>query len=336
MSSALDRFEQSLVRASTTLHQQHVAGTPAASAEAVGVDTLTRRRPSRLRTAIGRHRWHIPAGALAIGVLAAAGTSLLGATGNPREIPQIQCGERGSSEFVTGEPVRDCATLWPSLYHHPAPALVAWVAETGGVVVVTPADRPPRGGEWRRLPSGWTADSAVLQLHTQLEDITTGIEAHSCWSAPAASALVASILRADGLGSWHVRVKTERANGAHPNCLLVSAATGADTRSVLLVERPVQEPAGSPRTFPSGADEHERLTSTETRVNSTLSAAGRCASVAQAAALWRSSALAAGIPTARYVLFTQPTAHRTTSCARVFVNTPGGGGPADVYAAELP
>jgi hypothetical protein len=315
MSSALDRFEQSLVRASHTLHQQqHSAGG---------------RRSSGLRS----RGWRIPAGALAIGVLAAAGTSLLGPTGNPREIAQFECGEDITAS-VTGEPVRDCATLWPSMYHHAPPPLVAWVAETGGAVVVTPVGQPPAGGGWRALPKGWTADSAVLLLHTQLGDITTGIEARPCWSAPAASALVAAMLHTDELDSWHIRVRTERANGAHPNCLLVSAATGVEPRSVLLVERPVREPAGWSPTFPSGPIEHARLTSTETRVNASLSADGRCASVTQAVALWRSSAHAAGIPASRYVLFTRSGAD-TGGCAHVFVDAPGGGGPADVYAAKL-
>ncbi len=247
-------------------------------------------------------------------------------------------GQQGSSAFVTGEPVRDCATLWPSIYHQPAPALSAWVYDTGGVVVVTRADQPPAGSGWRRLPVGWKANAAVLGLHLQLEDITTGLEAQRCWSASDASARVTSILRADGLASWHVRVTTEPANGAHPNCLLVASVTGAQPHSVLLVERPIQD-RGNLSTMvetPSGPVEHARLVSTETSVNSSLTAAGRCESVASAASLWRSSAKAAAIPTGRYVLFTQTGTSTTTHCARVLVDSPGGGGPANVYAADLP
>ena len=328
MNSALDRFEESLVRASRTLHQENAAREEVASA-------TTAHRGSRLRAGLRRRGWRIPAGVLLAGALLAAGTSLLGPTGNPREISQIECGS-DVAESVTGEPVRDCATLWPSLYHHPAPRLLAWVHETGGAVVVRPADQRPTGSGWQRLPKGWTADTAALGLHTQLEDITTGIESHRCWSAPEASGLAASILRSDGLGSWSVRVKTEQPGGAHPNCLTVAAVTDAEPHTVLLVERPVREPAGWSPPFPSGPAEHERLTSTETRVNSSLTTAGHCASVAQAAALWRSSARAERIPETRYVLFTQVSTRATTVCARVFVNTPGGGGPADVYAADLP
>jgi hypothetical protein len=213
----------------------------------------------------------------------------------------------------------------------------ASVAQTGGVVVVTPANRPPPGAGWRRLPAGWRADAAVLGLHVQLEDITTGLEAHLCWSASAARALVASTLRADGLGAWQVRVHDDRSDGAHPNCLTVAAVVGGGPHSVLLVEARVQD-RGKPARLvntPSGSVEHARLTATETRVNRMLEAGQGCASVARAAALWRARAAAAGIPRARYVLFTQ-THTSAAACARVLVNSPGGGGAADVYAADLP
>jgi hypothetical protein len=338
MNSALDQFGQSLVRASRALHEQQAAGSLAGEGRRPEPPRRTARRKSGLRELVRRGGWRIPAGALVAGALVAAGTSIFGPTGNPSEITNIECGQQGDSAFVTGEPVRDCATLWPSLYHQTAPPLVAWVAETGGVVVVTPADQPPAGSGWRRLPAGWKANSAVLGLNLQLGDITSGLEAHQCWSASDASALVTSILRADGLASWRVQVSTEPAEGAHPNCLLVAWVTGAQPHFVHLVERPVQDP-GNPATrveTPSGPVEHARLTAAETRVNSSLTAAGRCASVDEAAELWRSSAAAAGIPDARYVLFAQPVPWSITKCARVLVNSPGGGGPADVYATELP
>jgi len=338
MNSALDQFEQSLVRASRTLHRERASGAEADEVQRQAGSGTRAKRTSRVKEAVRRGGWRIPAGALLVGALAAAGTSVFGPTGNPKEITQIQCGQQGSLAFVTGEPVRDCATLWPSLYHRPAPPLVAWVAETGGVVVVTPAGKPPAGAGWRRLPAGWKADSAVLGLHLQLEDITTGLEAHTCWSAPEASALVRSILRSDGLGSWKVHVHHDRPDGAHPNCLTVMSAVGAEPHSVLLVEAWVQDPGDPSRRVntPSGPVEHARLTATETQVNRALRAARRCEGVAEAAALWRSNAAAAGIPDAGYVLFTQTGTSTAPGCARVLVNSPGGGGAADVYAADLP
>jgi hypothetical protein len=339
MSSAMDRFEQQLVRASRTLHEEHAARAAGlGDARRGAADVAGVPRVARLRRMVRSRGWRTAAGVLVVGALVAAGSSVFGPSGNPREITEIQCGQRGSSAFVTGEPARDCALLWPSLYHRPAPPLVAWIAQTGGVVVVVPAGRPPTGGGWQRLPAGWRADAAVLGLHVQLEDIATGLEAHRCWSAPAARALVVSVLRADGLGSWGVRVHDDRAEGWHPNCLIIAPVVGGASHLVLLVETRVRV-AGAPARLmntPSGALEHARLTATETGVNDTLRAGHGCASVARAAALWRSRAAAAGIPSTRYVLFTQVGAPTASGCSRVLVNSPGGGGAADVYAADLP
>jgi hypothetical protein len=348
MNGALDRFEQSLVRASQELHRAHVphhahvphrAHVPAIHTTCPSdqaASTRNLRRPLHTRL-LRRRGSRILAGALVVGALAGAGAAVFGPTGNPREITSIECG-RGIVESVTAEPLRECATLWPSIYHHPAPPLAAWVYETGGAVVVTPADQPPTGGGWRRLPRGWKADAAVLGLHVQLEDITTGFEAHRCWLAPVARALATSILRADGLGFWRVRVTVNRPNGAHPNCLTVAPITGSEPRTILLVEQRVQDPgdASSLVNTPSGPLDHARLTATEARVNDSLKADGRCATVAQATALWRADARAEGLTTARYVLFAQAPAKRPLArCARVLVNSPGGGGAADVYAADL-
>lgn len=320
MSTALDRFEESLVRASRELHEQQAARASVVGERAPSF--VFDRQGLGARGKLRRRGWRIAAGVLLVGVLAAAATSVFGPSGNPREITQIECGQRGSSQFVTGEPLRDCATLWPSLYHHTAPALAAWVADTGGVVLVTPANQAPPGEDWRRLPKGWRADAALLLLNAQLEDITTGIEAHACWSAPAARALVRSTLRADRLSSWQVRV-TAREGAPRSDCLHVDAATYPP--SVLLVEDRIHKPASWQSPFPSGVAEGERLTSTERHVNSTLTVGGRCASVSQAAALWRSSARAHRISPTRYVLFTQEDGQGIgRDCAPRIRRQPGG------------
>jgi hypothetical protein len=338
MTTALDQFEESLVGASRVLHSQHAVGELAAITRGGSARGSSTQRSSRMRGLLWRRGLRLATAALLVGALAAAGVSVFGPSGNPREIPEVQCGQRGSSAEMTGEPVRDCATLWPSLYHRPAPPLVAWVYETGGVVVVTPAGHPPTGHGWRRLPPGWKANSAVLAVHAQLEDITTGIQAHACWSPGGARALVTSILHADGLTSWHIRVKVERPNGAHPNCLTVAAATGAEPQAVLLVERPVEVPASwSATTSPLPSRSDVPIAHLEIQINRSLMAPGDCATVAHVATLWRSRAHAEHIPAASFVLFTQSTAGlRAVRCARVLVNAPGGGGLADVYVAALP
>ena len=316
MSSALDRFEQSLVRASHTLHQQQSAG-------------------GRRRSALRSRGWRIPAGALVIGVLAAAGTSLLGPTGNPREIAQFECGENITAS-VTGEPVRDCATLWPSMYHHAPPALVAWVAETGGAVVVTPVGRPPAGDGWRQLPSGWTADSAVLLLHTQLEDITTGIEARPCWSAPAASALVAAMLRTDELDSVAHPRQNRTSKRRAPQ---LPEGVGVDGHRTALGAAGRAPRARACRMVPDVPKRTSRTCASDLHGDARQYHAERRRALCERAT--GGGALALKRSCRRHPHSEICPVHTVKSrqhggLRHVFVDAPGGGGPADVYAAKLP
>lgn len=337
MSNALDRFEDSLVGASRTLYEAGGSRVrpPARPVSVTGASAATwlshamrcrRRRPLR-----------VLAGVLAVGALAAAGSTVFGPHGNPRTTAAIQCGQAVVGS-VTGDPVRDCTTLWPSLYHRPAPRLVAWVASTGGAVVVVPAGAPPaddRSFHWRRLPTGWTQDRAAIEMSNQLEDIVYGLQAHPCWTAVAAATLVASTLRANGLPSWKVDVKAEPNEGPKPSCLLVAPVVQAGSNSVLLVERHVDPPREGSFMTPNGARELARTAAVEKRVDGELSSAGaRCAGIREAAALWSSQAHTAGIPGTRYVLFMQSLGLAPAGCARIIVNAPGGGGPYRVYVAE--
>ncbi len=336
MTSALDQFGASLVSASRALHEDNRA--------AHAHRGFTAHRPSAARRfGLGRLRprraWQALAGAAAVGALAAAGTAILGPTGNPKEITQFECGV-GAHGNVHGlfaaEPVSACAALWPSIYHRAAPALTAWVAETGGVVVVRPTGQPPSGTGWVRLPKGWRANSATIELNDQLEDITTGLPSRACWSAASAGALARSLLHSDHLGYWHVRVSTQRpAAGASGSCLSVIQAIGPPEHdTILLVETAAAPPARGVSRYANGLGPRRRLV--ENRVNDALRAGGRCATVAQAAALWRSYARAGGLPASDYTLNTPGPSGTGMRCARVFVNEPGGGGPANVYPADLP
>ncbi len=348
MSSALDQFEGSLVRASRALHQAggsrvradarcEPAAGPCGARRGSATGRLGAERASRAWQGLRRRPLRAVAGVVAIGVVTAAGSTLFGPHGNPRTIPSINCGEGLSVGSITGDPVRDCATLWPSIYHRPAPHLVAWVASTGGAVVVVPAGTPPAGDRsfhWRRLPVGWSQDRAAIQMTNQLDDIVSGLQARPCWSEGAAAALVGSTLRADGLASWYVKVKVEPNEGAHPTCLIADSVVEGDSHSVLLVERHVDAPVNGSFRTPPAALELKRAAAVEKLVNGELSTPGaRCASVSQAAALWRARTLAVGIPSDRYVLFTQSPASAPAGCARIVVNAPGGGGPYDVYVA---
>ena len=90
MSSILDQFEESLVCASRTLYEQH-----ANNARVETASTTTGKRRSFLGVRLHRRGRRIAVGALLVGILAAAGTSVFGPTGNPAEITQLDCGEEG-------------------------------------------------------------------------------------------------------------------------------------------------------------------------------------------------------------------------------------------------
>lgn len=290
-----------------------------------------------------RHGRLVVVGAVVVGVLAAAGTAVFGPAGNPKYITQFECGvgHHGNVHgLFTTEPVAACAALWPSIYHHSAPALVAWVYETGGAVVVRPADSPPSASGWRRLPKGWTADSAAIELNDQFEDITTGLPSRPCWTASSAAALATSILRGDGLSHWRLRVSVQapEPGGASSTCLSTIQALGGPElapHTLLLVERAVRAPAAGRSWYPNRYGRQRR--SVEERVNRTLRAGGRCSTAAYAATLWRADARATGIPAGEDIVSAYtPSSQAGARCVRIFVSEPGGGGPANVFAADYP
>jgi hypothetical protein len=342
MTSALDRFETSLVDASRAFQGRAIT-TEACDGAAAPVAERGARPP---RTGLRRRGWRVLGGAVAVGALVAAGTTLVGPTGNPKYITQFECGagaHGGVHELVTAEPVAACAALWPSIYHRAAPALAAWVYETGGAVVVRPVGDPPGGPGatgWKRLPAGWVADRGTVELNDQLEDITTGLPSRPCWTASSASRLASAFLRRDGLASWRVRVSRQHpSRDATGACLSVIQALGGpevEPQTILLVERAVRPPAPGASWYPNRFGGRRRAI--ETRVNRALRAGGRCATLAAAAALWRAEAAAGGLPADQYVLDTPATASPAgkATCARIFVSEPGGGGPSDVYPADLP
>lgn len=323
MRAALDHYERQLVEASRALHEQ----TPGEQAAPSG-----RSRVAPALSLVRRWRWRAPLGALALGALVAAGSTLVGSHGNPRYGTSIECGNR-IVQGVTGEPVGDCTTLWPSLYHRRAPRLAAWVAASGGGVVVVPAGtRPPGNGalHWTRLPSGWSEDRTVAALVDQLDDVAGGIGSQACWSSGAALAVADATLRADALPSWRVQVKREPGEGSDPNCLAVDPSVDGANESVLLVERPVARSRYGVVASAAGARQRSRIVAATDRVRAAL--ARSCTGLAQAGALWRAQAHEAGVGNGSYVVFTGgSTWARASQCAQLTVDAPGGGGRYDVY-----
>jgi hypothetical protein len=343
----MSRFEERLWSELVRAHGAELAPTANALGSPVLASTAHRsadRRSARRRVMRSPRASRLLAGAAVLGVLVAAGSAIFGPSGNPRDITQFECGvahDGNVHELFSAEPVSACATLWPSIYHRPAPPLAAWVYETGGAVVVRPADAPPTGSGWTRLPKGWTADGAVIELNDQLEDITTGLPSRTCWSGSSASALVRSTLHSDGLDYWHLRVSDQRpAPSSGTRCLTAIQVIGGpeiEPDTVMLVEHTTWGPGRGTRRYPNRFGRQRRRV--ETRVNRTLRSSGGCASITQAEALWRTDARAAGIPAREDILNApSPTSAGSVdgACARVFVSEPGGGGPASVFAADYP
>lgn len=344
----LKRFREAMVAPSE--HTRNAARSALADAVVrarthdTNLHTLRLNQPTRPRTGAARaSRWlrrrplRVLAGVAAVGALSAAGSTLFGPQGNPRAILSIECGQTVVSS-ATGNPVGDCAALWPSLYHEPAPHLVAWVASSGGAVVVVPTGAPPAGERvfhWRRLPVDWTQDRAAVLLAHQLEDVSTGLDARTCWQAGSAETLVSSALRADGLADWRIDVRRQPSDGARPTCLAVAPIVQPDSRSVALIERLIGAPThGSFRT-PAAAAELRRVASVERQVNRELSAARTtCVDVPQAATLWRTRIQQAGVPADRYVFVAWPHATASRDCAHIYVTALGGGGPYNVYVTS--
>jgi len=328
MSTFEDRLWSELQHAhGAELARAHPAGASASASAPAAGDPWT----ARVRRALRRRRWRVLAGAVAVAVLAGAGTAVFGPTGNPKDLASFECGMSDhsgySGQLVGPNPVSACAALWPSLYHHAAPPLRAWVGATGGVVWVLPANAPPRERGWVRLPPGWRADGALIELTDQLEDITTGLPARSCWPASSAAALVSSILRSDGLADWNVVSHTGPSTEHDATCTALDTPPSieAQTRTVALRLLARRLPAGGSWPSPVRRAEGQRLTSVETRVNRALVAGGRCATVTQAAALWRSEAHAGGLRQSYNLvsLTTKPVSG--TPCARIIVDLLGGG-----------
>jgi hypothetical protein len=335
MSGALDRFGDSLVRASEDLYR--AGGSPMRRTAEPIAGMPFRRWIARAGRRLGRHPWRVFAGVLAVGALSAAGSTLFGPRGNPRTILSIQCAQR-IVESASGSPVNDCRALWRSLYHEPAPHLTAWVADSGGAVVVVPTGSPPAGDSyfhWRRLPPGWTQDRAAVVLSHQLQDISTGLEARACWSASSVQTLVRSALRTDDLGSWRIEVRGQPGIDAEPPCLTVTPIVQVASHSVAVIERLLKAPAhGSFRT-PAGATELKRVADAEREVNRDIATTGgQCMNAHNALALWRQSMKRIGLAEDRYVLLSSSQAGLVGGCARFYVTAPGGGGPYSVYLTD--
>jgi hypothetical protein len=285
---------------------------------------------------------------VALLALTAAGTTLFGPSGRSVDLAVVECvgadGQTGySGSLPTPDPVEACGAMWPRLFHRVAPALVAWSYKGRGVVVVTPADaRPPEPGA-ERLPAGWTANGAVIELNDQVQDITTGFPAHTCLTSASATALAEGILESDSL-HWTVSLDYWRMDGGSAyyshspdprwragTCLNLAppASLNGEGNEIELHLSPTRPEASAAIGAAAGA----RLQVLERSVNGRLEATGSCATPQQAAAAWGAAARAAGVPYGEATPL--PRAPGGSACARIFVSV-AGGGSVDVLAGDYP
>lgn len=390
MSTALDEFELALVNASRALSAaKTAAGGSGQDLERLHHLRRARRRGSAPSLGASRSRSLARARKLSVALqlglaltsvsaLAAGGVAgylLLAANDKTHTLAAFECEVQRSSEAgidaVTGSPRLDCATAWPQATggRAAAPPLAVWGTAAGKeVAVVRPASwGPPRRSHrwrWRRLPASWTVDLRVVALSDQLHNISlspegVALDLGGCAHADDVAAIVHSLLREDGLESWHVVVKAFGARKVSTGCAPLNASVLAGTKTVELLQGNGQASRSrvTPRLRRLEAEQksaHHGLLSLYMQVNRKL--ADRCESVSAAAALWSRDARLAGFsPTTlafwraansgkmslpgsffrHYTLYRQPSTQHTGNCARVLVMIAPGSGLASVYAARI-
>ncbi|HEX2702232.1 MAG TPA: hypothetical protein VHM72_02225 [Solirubrobacteraceae bacterium] len=323
MNTALDEFELTLIKAARALR----SATTVAPLVRGGHE---RRRPLARRLALAvPTAWLVAACAAAAG--AAGGTGyfiyrLLQENPTTETIASFTCDTgatvSASVQAVTGDPLVDCAAVWPSATagRESAPPLTAWApskASFGAVVQPTAAGAPSYTSRltasgtrvhftWHRLPIGWTVNLTVVELTDQLNDLpskTINGYGPLCTYASRAIRLARSLIAADHASGW--RVSMSATTGAlSPGCRPILDDVDARRHTVRLGQLPTeprpnfshlraavrrQDIAASKR----WSHLHSELVALQARTNTVLNA--RCSSVADAAALWVHNAAAVGI-----------------------------------------
>jgi hypothetical protein len=376
--STLHDFEDALVNASRALHAE------AERVHATGPLENAASRASRWQ--LIRRARRLSAGSqlgLAVSTISALATGgtlafLFLSADHTKTLASLECNvTRTSSAIIntiTGNPVIDCATAWPSATagRAAAPPLTAWgLANNTKAAVVQPTrwGPPAQSGSvaWRRLPADWTVDLSVVELTDQLSDISTNLSGTAitrsgvspCSYARDDERIVRSLLAADGLSSWRVIVRpSDPGRAVSSDCVVTTHSVDGAARTVQLLQfGPTQPYRQTPRQRNSTHDSivaNLKLGALDRSVNSVL--AKRCQSVASAAAQWTRTARAAGFkPTSLayyrtlnaaptkvpsrladyyYTLVRQPASQHTGTCAHILVMR-AGGGHLTVYAARI-
>jgi hypothetical protein len=379
VSNALEDFERALVRASRALSARaevpHATRSPnglSAGSPATPLRGRLRRRARHLSVAL-----QMGLALSSLSVLAGGGVAtylLLSGENRTVTLAAFDCetsaGSSTGINAITGDPLIDCAAAWPQATagRSSAPVLAAWGTTAGReVAVAQPASwGPPRfvyrdvAPHWRRLPAHWTVDLGVVELTDQLSDISISpYEGPPCTYASTDERTVQSLLAADGLAGWRIVVDGfDRGQAPSAGCRFTVFNVFAHARTVELLQAPGGKPSRRPtpvqqELLSAGRVADGKLAMLNMSVNRELDT--RCETVAAAAALWRSRALADGFSPATlaywravntapapvasrfdyfYTLVRQPPWQSTGSCAHVLVMGSGGGG-VTVYVARI-
>jgi hypothetical protein len=321
MSSALDRFERSLVAASRALAASEGAQTqPSAVSEAAHGLTdgpaARRRRPLRRLRSLGLVSQLVVAVAsltVCAGV-AVAGYSLF--TGGPaRELASFECQMNNGPEAIiaaiTGSPLVDCAAAWPSASggQEAAPPLAIWGADNGQrlVAVAGPVSAGPPAGQhynWRRLPDSWTVDLSVVVLSDQLNNIDLPFNSgatNTCSFAANDIAAVRSLLSTDNLSAWRVILRPQDGQLASGCQNVFVANVDGQNRTVVLMQAsppsslpPTTSSATSTTTLTTGAATTTTAATTGAAPTPTVSAGASTSSDSYSQAMARGAELAYG------------------------------------------
>ena len=145
----------------------------------------------------------------------------------------------------TGDPVKDCSSVWQHTTGDASPPLAAYQDENSNIQV-QPADRTAPAG-WKPLPTGVVQDPEQILLNEALQDDIDGTFSR-CFDAHGATAKATDIVQASGLKTWPVSVhQASVTQWPAPNCwtgfadprlhtVIVAAGPSLDARSAAIAE----------------------------------------------------------------------------------------------------
>jgi hypothetical protein len=175
--------------------------------------TTEQRRPVAAPAGRRRRGRHLAAFVTGLGTVAVAGTAwaVYTSTGSTTSSGcYITEDEVSVINAVTGDPVRDCASVWERETGTSAPPLVAYDNGAGGVAVV-PVDRAVPDG-WTRREPGVTQAPSVIRLEAALDDSIDGLRS-DCHALTAAQAIADRELASAGLTGWETVSERGQADG---------------------------------------------------------------------------------------------------------------------------